>query len=54
MSLEGRGVSSAEVYDLALDEWRLLPNMSILRNKCVGVTLLGKIYVVGAFAELQI
>ncbi|GLT29760.1 hypothetical protein SLA2020_046050 [Shorea laevis] len=27
MSSVGRGVSSAELYDLALDEWRLLPNI---------------------------
>ncbi|XP_077242092.1 uncharacterized protein LOC143882499 [Tasmannia lanceolata] len=46
-----RGVSSAEVYDPALDEWTQLPKMSTLRYKCVGVTWQGKIYVVGGFAE---
>ncbi|KAK8488201.1 hypothetical protein V6N13_120007 [Hibiscus sabdariffa] len=46
-----RGISSAEVYDLALDEWTPLPNMSSLRYKCVGVTWREKIYVMGGFAE---
>ncbi|KAM7495133.1 hypothetical protein LguiB_029742 [Lonicera macranthoides] len=46
-----RGISSAEVYDPALDEWNSLPNMSTLRYKCVGVTRQGKIHVVGGFAE---
>ncbi|EOX99358.1 Galactose oxidase/kelch repeat superfamily protein, putative [Theobroma cacao] len=46
-----RGTSSAEVYDPALDEWKPLPNMSVLRYKSVGVTWQGKIYVVGGFAE---
>ncbi|CAK9151361.1 unnamed protein product [Ilex paraguariensis] len=46
-----RGISSAEVYDTVLDEWRPLPNMSTLRYKCVGVTWRGKIHVVGGFAE---
>nr|GEY07044.1 F-box/kelch-repeat protein At1g16250-like [Tanacetum cinerariifolium] len=46
-----KGVSSSEVYDPALDEWKLLPNMSTLRYKCVSVTWQGKIYVVGGFAE---
>ncbi|KAF5948373.1 hypothetical protein HYC85_014330 [Camellia sinensis] len=46
-----RGISSAEVYDPALDEWKSLPNMSTLRYKCVGVTWQGKIHVVGGFAE---
>lgn len=46
-----KGISSAEVYDPALDEWKSLPNMSTIRYKCVGVTWLGKIYVVGGFAE---
>ncbi|KAJ9686634.1 hypothetical protein PVL29_015486 [Vitis rotundifolia] len=46
-----RGISAAEVYDPALDEWKPLPNMSTLRYKCVGVTWLGKIHVVGGFAQ---
>ncbi|KAF2283200.1 hypothetical protein GH714_043530 [Hevea brasiliensis] len=46
-----RGISSAEVYDPALDEWKALPNISTLRYKCVGVTWQGKIHVVGGFAE---
>ncbi|OMO57384.1 Kelch repeat type 1 [Corchorus olitorius] len=45
------GTSSAEVYDPALDEWRPLPDMSVLRYKCVGVTWQGKVHVVGGFAE---
>ncbi|KAL4585123.1 hypothetical protein LXL04_009738 [Taraxacum kok-saghyz] len=48
-----RGVSSSEVYDPALDEWELLPNMSSSRYKCVGVTWQGRIYVVGGFAECE-
>ncbi|XP_068644635.1 uncharacterized protein [Aristolochia californica] len=47
----GRGVSSAEMYDPAMDGWSPLPDMSTLRYKCVGVTWQGKIYVVGGFAE---
>ncbi|XP_021900929.1 kelch-like protein 5 [Carica papaya] len=46
-----RGISSAEVYDPALDEWQTLPNMSAMRYKCVGVTWQEKIHVVGGFAE---
>ncbi|OWM91264.1 hypothetical protein CDL15_Pgr000208 [Punica granatum] len=46
-----RGISSAEVYDPVLDEWTPLPHMNTLRYKCVGVTCLGKIHVVGGFAE---
>ncbi|KAI3712458.1 hypothetical protein L1987_71015 [Smallanthus sonchifolius] len=45
-----RGVSSAEVYDPALGEWKLLPNMSTSRDKGVGVTWQDKFYVVGGFA----
>ncbi|RVW46370.1 hypothetical protein CK203_081725 [Vitis vinifera] len=46
-----QGISAAEVYDPALDEWKPLPNMSTLRYKCVGVTWLGKIHVLGGFAQ---
>ncbi|XP_059663873.1 uncharacterized protein LOC132309598 [Cornus florida] len=46
-----RGISSAEVYDPALDEWRSLPSMNTLRYKCVGVTWQGKVHVVGGFVE---
>ncbi|KAG5224846.1 Kelch repeat type [Salix suchowensis] len=46
-----RGISLAEVYDPALDEWKALPDMSTTRYKCVGVTWQGKIHVVGGFAE---
>lgn len=48
-----RGVSSSEVYDSALDEWKLLPNMSTSRYKCIGVTWQDRIYVVGGFAESE-
>nr|XP_043625513.1 F-box/kelch-repeat protein At1g16250-like [Erigeron canadensis] len=48
-----RGVSSSEIYDPALDEWKLLPNMSTSRYKCVGVTWQDRIYVVGGFAEYE-
>ncbi|KAF4356225.1 hypothetical protein CsatB_000059 [Cannabis sativa] len=44
------GVSSAEVYDPNLDKWIHLPDMSTLRYKCVAVTWMGKIHVVGGFA----
>ncbi|KAK1424672.1 hypothetical protein QVD17_20006 [Tagetes erecta] len=43
------GVSSAEVYDVLLDKWTPLPDMSTLRYKCVGVTWLGKFHVIGGF-----
>ncbi|KAJ9560714.1 LOW QUALITY PROTEIN: hypothetical protein OSB04_005874 [Centaurea solstitialis] len=46
-----RGVSSSEVYDPALDQWKSLPDMSTSRYKCVSVTWQGRIYVVGGFAE---
>ncbi|KAJ4729864.1 F-box/kelch-repeat protein [Melia azedarach] len=46
-----RGISSAEVYDPALDEWKALPEMNTLRYKCVGVTWQGRIHVVGGFAD---
>lgn len=46
-----KGISSAEVYDPALDEWKSLANMSTMRYKCVGVTWQGKIHVVGGFAH---
>ncbi|KAI3718159.1 hypothetical protein L6452_19012 [Arctium lappa] len=46
-----RGVSSSEVYDPALDQWKLLPDMSTSRYKCVSVTWQGRIYVVGGFTE---
>ncbi|XP_071688817.1 F-box/kelch-repeat protein At1g16250-like [Rutidosis leptorrhynchoides] len=48
-----KGVSSSEVYDPALDEWELLPKMSTLRYKCVGVTWQQRIYVVGGFTEYE-
>ncbi|XP_062095246.1 uncharacterized protein LOC133801115 [Humulus lupulus] len=44
------GVSSAEVYDPNLNKWIHLPDMSTLRYKCVAVTWMGKIHVVGGFA----
>ncbi|KAJ0576532.1 putative kelch-type beta propeller [Helianthus annuus] len=47
-----RAVSSAEVYDPALDEWKLLPDMTTSRYKCVGVTWQDKFYAVGGFADL--
>ncbi|KAK6917497.1 Kelch repeat type 1 [Dillenia turbinata] len=46
-----RGTSSAEVYDPSADTWTVLPDMTTLRYKCVGVTWQGKIHVVGGFAE---
>ncbi|KAI4299325.1 hypothetical protein L6164_032794 [Bauhinia variegata] len=48
-----RGISSAEVYDPQHDTWTPLPNLDILRYKCVGVTWRGKVYVVGGFAERE-
>lgn len=48
-----RGISSAEVYNPRLDEWKALPSMSTMRYKCVGVTWQGKIHVVGGFAERE-
>ncbi|CAI0468504.1 unnamed protein product [Linum tenue] len=45
------GVSSGEVYDPVCDEWSPLPDMSVLRYKCAGVTWHGKIYVIGGFAS---
>lgn len=46
---EGHGTSAAEAYDPALDRWELLPNMSMLPYKCLGVTCQGKFYAVGGF-----
>ncbi|PIN04894.1 hypothetical protein CDL12_22569 [Handroanthus impetiginosus] len=46
-----RGISSTEVYDPALDQWRSLFNMSTMRYKCVGVTWQDKIHVVGGFVH---
>ncbi|KAL2466333.1 F-box/kelch-repeat protein [Abeliophyllum distichum] len=46
-----KGISSAEFYDPALDEWKSLANMSTMRYKCVGVTWQEKIHVVGGFAH---
>ncbi|CDP14737.1 unnamed protein product [Coffea canephora] len=46
-----KGISSAELYDPGLDEWKSLPDMSTLRYKCAGVTWLEKILIVGGFAE---
>ncbi|KAI3795816.1 hypothetical protein L1987_38476 [Smallanthus sonchifolius] len=43
------GVSTAEVYDVLLDEWTPLPCMSTVRYKCVGVTWQGKFHVIGGF-----
>lgn len=48
-----RGISSAEVYDPDLDTWTPLPNLHILRYKCMGVTWQGKVYIVGGFAERE-
>ncbi|KAK7412296.1 hypothetical protein VNO78_03749 [Psophocarpus tetragonolobus] len=48
-----RGISSAEVYDPDLDTWTPLPNLHILRYKCIGVTWQGKVYIVGGFAERE-
>ncbi|KAF8029878.1 hypothetical protein BT93_E2332 [Corymbia citriodora subsp. variegata] len=46
-----RGVSSAEVYDPVVDEWRPLPDMNTMRYKSVGVTWQDKIHVVGGFVK---
>ncbi|KAK9051733.1 hypothetical protein SSX86_028361 [Deinandra increscens subsp. villosa] len=43
------GVSSAEVYDVLLNEWTPLPCMSTVRYKTVGVTRQGKFLVIGGF-----
>ncbi|KAK2447208.1 hypothetical protein P8452_11554 [Trifolium repens] len=48
-----RGISSAELYDPDLDTWTTLPNLHILRYKCIGVTWKGKVYIVGGFAERE-
>ena len=45
-----RGISSTEVYDPEHDMWTPLPNLRILRYKCIGVTWQGKVYIVGGFA----
>ncbi|XP_071709133.1 F-box/kelch-repeat protein At1g16250-like [Rutidosis leptorrhynchoides] len=42
-------LSSAEVYDLSLNDWTPLPNMSTERYKCVGVTYQKKFHVIGGF-----
>ncbi|KAG4948419.1 hypothetical protein JHK82_041604 [Glycine max] len=47
------GISSAEVYDPDHDRWTPLPNLRILRYKCIGVTWQGKVYIVGGFAERE-
>ncbi|KAK1566804.1 hypothetical protein Q3G72_004434 [Acer saccharum] len=46
-----RGLRSAEVYDPTLNQWRALPDMSMLRYKCIGVTWQERFHVVGGFAE---
>ncbi|CAN1220596.1 F-box/kelch-repeat protein At1g16250 [Linum perenne] len=46
-----RGVSTAEVYDVRVDQWMSLTGMSARRHKCVGVMWGGKVHVVGGFAE---
>ncbi|KAF7840245.1 influenza virus NS1A-binding protein-like protein A-like [Senna tora] len=48
-----QGISAAEVYDPSVDRWTPLPNLHILRYKCVGVTWQGKVYVIGGFAERE-
>ncbi|EFJ35207.1 hypothetical protein SELMODRAFT_405137 [Selaginella moellendorffii] len=42
-------MASAEVYIPELDRWEELPDMSITRYKCVGVTLKGKFFVIGGY-----
>ncbi|KAI9070808.1 hypothetical protein K1719_041307 [Acacia pycnantha] len=53
MLASARGISSAEVYDPNADSWTPLPNLNILRYKCVGVTWRGKVHVIGGFAERE-
>ncbi|XP_054777022.1 F-box/kelch-repeat protein SKIP30-like [Prosopis cineraria] len=53
MLASARGISSAEVYDPNTDTWTTLPNLRILRYKCVGVTWQGKVHVIGGFAERE-
>ncbi|XP_004485738.1 F-box/kelch-repeat protein At1g16250-like [Cicer arietinum] len=48
-----RGISSSELYDPDHDTWTQLPNLHILRYKCIGVTWKGKVYIVGGFAERE-
>ncbi|CAJ2648701.1 unnamed protein product [Trifolium pratense] len=48
-----RGISSAELYDPDIDTWTPLPNLHILRYKCLGVTWKNKVYIVGGFAERE-
>ncbi|KAA8519839.1 hypothetical protein F0562_014071 [Nyssa sinensis] len=40
-----RGITAAEMYDPSFNEWTLLPDMSTLRYKCVGVTWQEKVHV---------
>ncbi|KAK7327937.1 hypothetical protein VNO77_22030 [Canavalia gladiata] len=53
MLATARGISSAELYDPNLDTWTPMPNLHILRYKCIGVTWQGKVYIVGGFAERE-
>ncbi|KAG8365489.1 hypothetical protein BUALT_Bualt18G0110100 [Buddleja alternifolia] len=46
-----RSTPSAEVYDPSANEWTQLPDMRIVRCKCVGVTWRGKVHVIGGFVE---
>ncbi|KAL0301492.1 UNVERIFIED_CONTAM: hypothetical protein Sradi_6426000 [Sesamum radiatum] len=46
-----KGISSTEVYDPALDQWKSLANMSRMRYKSVGVIWQGKIHIVGGFVD---
>ncbi|KAG8364668.1 hypothetical protein BUALT_Bualt18G0022400 [Buddleja alternifolia] len=46
-----KGISSAEVYDPASDQWKSLAHMSTMRYKCVAVTWLGKVHIVGGFVD---
>lgn len=43
-------LNTAEVYNLRLDEWRALPEMSQERDECKGVVLGGKFYVISGYA----
>ncbi|KAL4585562.1 hypothetical protein LXL04_010185 [Taraxacum kok-saghyz] len=43
------GISSAEVYDVSLNKWTPLQDMSIVRYNCVGVTYERKFHVIGGF-----
>ncbi|CAL5183392.1 unnamed protein product [Lathyrus oleraceus] len=53
MLASARGISSSELYDPELDTWTHLPNLHILRYKCIAVMWKSRVYIVGGFAEKE-